>query len=84
MNSTDVALAQMIENLSSPVSPEEAAEGWTTESKTAIRKYFADKLTELNRGLSAPDFGLVRGLDAWGIGDGQLYDEALRLNRQLQ
>lgn len=73
-------LLQLIEQLALPVSQDEAVYGWTTRSKAAIGKYFQSKLAELEQGSAKPDFGLVRGLDAWGISDGSLYDEALRVN----
>ncbi|HEY6446753.1 MAG TPA: hypothetical protein VIY53_09860 [Acidobacteriaceae bacterium] len=77
-------LLQLIERLALPVSHDEAAYGWTTQSKAAIGKYFQSKLAELEKGSSTADFGLVRGLDAWGIAGGSLYDDALRVNASFR
>lgn len=77
-------LLQLIEQLALPVSQDEAVYGWTTQKKAAIGKYFQSKLAELEQGSATPDFGLVRGLDAWGISDGNLFDEALRVNASLR
>lgn len=76
-------LLQLIERLALPVSQDEAAYDWTVRNKAAIEKYFRSKLAELEQGSAKPDFGLVRGLDAWGISDGSLFDEALRVNASL-
>lgn len=73
------ALSQLIEWLSSPPSAIEMAEGWETESKTAIRNYFQ----RATNGSIKADAGLVRGLDAWGISSGKLYHECLNVNLTL-
>lgn len=76
-------LVRLIDQLALPVSQEEASYGWTARSKAGIEKFFRSKLAELEQGSAKTDYGLVRGLDAWGISDGSLYDEALRVNMSL-
>ena len=80
----DAELGTIIECLSQPLSDEESQEGWTTQSKAAISKYFQDKRLALNEGKPTADWGLVRGLDAWGIQKGNLWDKALGVNAKLR
>lgn len=81
-------LVQKIEavmsNLAAPLSEDEAAGGWTEESKKAILKFFQNLLAEMKSGKEIPYVGLVRGLDAWGIERGGiLYEEAMEIAREL-
>ena len=77
-------LRLLIERLAAPVSPEEASEGWQADSKAAIRTYFENREEQAKQGTLEPDYGLVRGLDAWGVGRGELHSMALRVNRLLR
>ena len=72
-------LLTLIVRLEAPVSPDEEVHGWTTKSKAGIARYFR----ELKIGALKADYGLVRGLDAWGVSSRSLYDEALAVNRVL-
>jgi hypothetical protein len=73
-------LDNLIQRLTSPVSDQELADGWTPEAKVGIGTYF-----QRQRGHLDPQAvpGLVRGLDAWGISQGELFDEALRVHASL-
>jgi len=73
------ALSQLIARLCSPLSGNEMADGWTTKSKTAIANYFR----KVKEGSEKANIGLVRGLDAWGVSSGSLFDECLSVNRTL-
>ena len=73
------ALSHLLERLCSPPSSNEMADGWTTESKTAIANYFQ----RVKDGSALPNVGLIRGLDAWGISSGSLFDESICVNRAL-
>lgn len=77
-------IADLIERLNGAVSADEARDGWTERSKSAIAAYFQARLCELEQGNMEEDRGLVRGLDAWGVGGGHLHSDALRLNRLLR
>lgn len=76
-------VTDLIGRLKRPLSSQEARDGWTDQSKAAIASYFERRLAEYGQGTLVEDEGLVRGLDAWGVGDGDLYYLALRLNRGL-
>jgi hypothetical protein len=78
---TALDLTLLIERLSAPVCCEEASEGWQADSKAAIRAYFVNRQGQAMQGTLEPDYGLVRGLDAWGISRGELHSMALRVNR---
>lgn len=70
--------------LGAPLLPTESKEGWTVESKAAILKYFEDRRANIDRGKDAPDVGLARGLDAWGITrGGELYNLVMNASREL-
>ena len=76
-------LGWMIKQLSLPVSAREAEEGWTPQAKAGIAAYFKNQHERLVEKRQAGESGLVRGLDAWGVSDGILFDAALRINREL-
>jgi hypothetical protein len=81
---TALELTRLIARLSAPVGDEEASEGWQADSKAAIRAYFENRQEQARHGTIEPDYGLVRGLDAWGIDRGELHSMALRVNRLLR
>jgi len=76
-------LDALIEQLSKPVSEDEKCSGWTPHTKDNFATWFRQKRDLLGKEKWAPDFGLVRSLDMFGIGDGALLEEALRINREL-
>jgi hypothetical protein len=76
-------LDALLARLSVPATPEEQARGWTPQAKAGIASYFRQKKAELAQGSLLADPGLVRGLDAWGVSGGDLYDAILNFNRQL-
>jgi hypothetical protein len=75
---------EVLTALSTPLSDEEAADGWTKESKSAILKFFHNLRERVVNGEDIPYVGLVRGLDAWGIErGGDLYKNAMEIAREL-
>ena len=76
-------LDALLIKLSAPVTADEQAHGWTTEAKAGMAEYARDAKIRFAREALVRDFSLVRGLDAWGVGGGQLYDEIMDFNRQL-
>jgi hypothetical protein len=78
-----VTLDALLTTLSAPVTTEEQAHCWTPKAKMGMAGYFRAKQADLARGALAGDQSLVRGLDAWGVSDGQLYDDIMDFNRQL-
>jgi hypothetical protein len=77
------ALDALIDQLSKPVSEDEKTSGWTPQTKGDFATWFRRKRELLTRGEWAPDFGLVRSLDMFGISDGTLTEEAICINRAL-
>jgi hypothetical protein len=70
--------------LKSPVSAEQAAEGWTDEAKQGILLFFDNLLKDVKNEEEVKYVGLVRGLDAWGIEPGGvLYEQAMEIAREL-
>ena len=81
--STLDALDALIDRLSKPVLEDEECSGWTRVTKDNFATWFQRKRDLLAQGEWASDHGLVRSLDMFGIGDGALLEEALRINREL-
>jgi len=74
----------MLARLSAPLSAEEAADGWTNQSKSATKVLFEDIRQKLQRGESLPLLNISRSLDHWGVVSGNLLDAAARISNQLR
>lgn len=72
-------IASIIADLQRPLLPIEAAAGWTKAVKIGYVQVFSDLLEHMNKTGSMPNFGIVRSLDAYGIGSGELYDRMIRV-----
>jgi hypothetical protein len=73
----------LLDKLLSPLTAEEQQQGWTPEAKAGIAGYLRTKKVEHALRPLARDPSLVRGLDAWGVSGGDLYDEIMNFNRRL-
>jgi hypothetical protein len=71
-------IERAITALSAPLTDDERHNGWSDKAKMAIKKYLetlkisADTIDE--RALHP-----VRGLDAWGVHGGELFDEIIEI-----
>ncbi|WP_141653091.1 hypothetical protein [Phenylobacterium immobile] len=72
-------IASIIATLEAPLSPDERAAGWTKAVKSGYAQTFSDLLTQVRVTYAIPYFGIVRSLDAYGIGGGELYDRLIRV-----
>lgn len=52
-------------------------------TKAQYATWFSDRRTPLIEGGLKPDYGSVRSLDMFGLSEGPLYEEAVRLNREM-
>lgn len=77
------ALDDLLDQLSVPLTADEEREGCTAEAKAGIAGYVRSRRAQLAVGPLFRDYGLVRGLDAWGVGGGELYNALMDLNREL-
>lgn len=73
----------IIADLQRPLLPIEAAAGWTKAVKIGYVRVFSDLLEHMNKTGSMPYFGIVRSLDAYGIGSGELYDRMIRIANEV-
>lgn len=76
-------LDTLIARLEAPLSDEERQVGWTADTKANYATWFNERRSLFARGELDADFGLVRSLDMFGISEGSLCEEALRVNRGL-
>lgn len=76
-------LDALLDKLLAPVTADEQAHGWTPQAKAGFAGYVRERKAELGKGALSGDPGLVRGLDAWGVSDGDLYDEIMNFDRRL-
>ncbi|UBX47486.1 hypothetical protein LDO51_09755 [Providencia alcalifaciens] len=79
------SLDKIINELSNPLSKDDCAHSWTEESRMAILKYFQTTRSEIKAGNKSPAIkGLVRGLDAWGVSSGSLWEQCMAVNHKLR
>jgi hypothetical protein len=81
-------IEQMINKLSNPLPPSEIANGWSEESRQAMLKFFKNLHSELTSGqfnlAEHASFHLIRGMDHWGIIEGDLLEEAAEIQADLR
>lgn len=75
---------EVIADLSVPVSASEAADGWTAESKQAIKKYFENLKQKLLAGEELPSLDVCRGMDHWGVVNGPILEKAAQISNELR
>ncbi len=78
----------MVDRLSEPLSEPEFKSGWTQESKDAMREFFARLRDDLAGGRKVADVpeyrSISRGMDHWGIVEGELLDEADTISAEIR
>jgi hypothetical protein len=87
MNSSQESLNlidDVIAELSALVTADERASGWEDESKQATVKYFTEIRECLITGTPLPSLDIVRGLDHWGVSDGNLLKKIARIANHLR
>lgn len=77
-------LNAVIAELSAPISPAEVESGWTKESKQAIKSYFSEVRRCYVAVHPLPSLGVIRGLDAWGISSGDLFQQCIHVTLKLR
>ena len=70
--------------LRSPISAEDAQNGWTEASRTAAIEYFSRLQSSLEDRSRLPPLGIVRGLDHWGVTGGHLLSDIGALTNDLR
>lgn len=76
-------IESIIAQLSSPLTHEEAASGWTERSKKGILPFFAKLRDDVASGLPIAYIGIARSLDTWGVDGGHLYNEIIEVAAEL-
>lgn len=74
---------EVIADLETPLSSGEAIAGWTQQAKEGYLPYFEEVLASLREGKPVPYSALVRSLDAWGIGEGELYRKMMVVANEI-
>lgn len=77
-------LNALIAELSAPVIPVDVKSGWDSESKQAIKRYFSEVRRCYEAEHPLPSLGVIRGLDAWGISSGDLFDQCIYVTNKLR
>lgn len=87
-SSLEQDIASVVAMLREPLRPDEAAAGWTKAVKTGYVNVFSELLERVRQSGNVGYFGIARSLDAYGIGDGELYERMLEIanetNAQLR
>ena len=67
-----------------PVSEQEAADGWTPKSKSAMQTFFEELRQKLLLGETSPPLSIARGMNHWGITQGELLEKAADISKDLR
>jgi hypothetical protein len=74
----------ILERLAKPLTTKDIADGWSIECRKMIIRVFEDiKATLLSEGKLPPMF-IARGLDHWGVIDGDLLEFAAKISNKLR
>jgi len=77
-------IGDIIAELSAPVSASEAEDGWTLESKKAIKAYFENLRQKLQKGEALPPLDVCRGMDHWGVISGPILEKVAQISNELR
>lgn len=80
----DQKIDEVIADLSTPVSASESADGWTLESKKAIKAFFEDLQKKLQSDEALPPLNISRALDHWGVVSGQILEKSAQISNELR
>lgn len=80
----DKKIDEVIADLSAPVSASESADGWTPESKKAIKTFFEDLKQKLQSGEALPPLNISRALDHWGVVSGSILEKSAQISNELR
>lgn len=80
----DKKIDEVIADLSAPVSASESADGWTPESKKAIKTFFEDLKKKLQSGEALPPLNISRALDHWGVVSGSILEKSAQISNELR
>jgi hypothetical protein len=83
-NEIIIKIDDIVGELSHPLSLQEADEGWTEKSKTAIGVFFKELRSNILSGGPLPPLSIARGLDHWGVVNGELLEKAAVISNQLR
>jgi hypothetical protein len=75
---------EVIGELSLPLTSKEAAEGWTERGKVAIEAFFKELRSKILSGEPLPSLSIARGLDHWGVVNGELLEKSAKISNDLR
>jgi hypothetical protein len=76
-------VARMCARLDAGLQTLDVSDGWTDAHRRQLLQYFRNVEADLRAGRKISFFSLVRALDSMGISEGQLLEEACRLNNAV-
>lgn len=82
--SIEAEIDKVIDELSTPVSSSESLDGWTPESKKAIKLFFEDLKKKLQTDEKLPPLSISRALDHWGVVGGPLLEKSAHISNELR
>lgn len=72
-------------DLSEPLAQSEISAGWTVEAQQAMLKLLGELDHDIAAGKSLPkNLSIGRGLDHWGVEEGELLQRMCRLSNRLR
>lgn len=74
----------LIATLEMPLSPEELANGWTTQSQAAILSLLQNVRDSVRQDDALPELSIGRGLDHWGVECGPVFETACAISNRLR
>ena len=80
----DQKIDEVIADLSTPMSASDSTDGWTPESRKAIKAFFEDLKKKLQSGEALPPLNISRALDHWGVVSGSILEKSAQISNELR
>ena len=77
-------IIKKIDEVTLPLTSKEAAEGWTERGKVAIEAFFKELRSKILSGEPLPSLSIARGLDHWGVVNGELLIKSVEISYDLR
>ncbi len=80
----DKKIDAVLVDLSAPVSASEFADGWTPESKKAMKAFFENLKNKLQSDEPLPPLNISRALDHWGVVNGSILEKSAQISNEIR
>jgi hypothetical protein len=83
-NDIESEVNEMLALLSKPLNKTEISNGWSVDCQSAMLKLFGEIKQRLEKSEKHPPLYIARGLDQWGVTQGDMFEKAAKICNMLR